>query len=143
MKCLRNITSFKVNQSSTIINNNNMNKDYKKPIIEILSSSSLAFLLSPFRSKRFLIKIIWTIFLICFLLGSIYNTCLNIIDYLKYYATTNIYHIQDLQVEFPTVSICGTRKPNEFNIKILYFWFHKENLIEEWQNHIESDTDPI
>jgi len=38
----------------------NRNKDYKTPIKEILSETSLQFLLSPIRTKRILIKIINT-----------------------------------------------------------------------------------
>ncbi len=49
----------------------NSNKDYKTPIKEIISHSSLSYLLSPIRSKRFLIKLLWLIFLILFLFGSI------------------------------------------------------------------------
>ena len=42
--------------------NTHLKKDYKTPLKEILSASSIAYLLSPFRSKRFLIKIIWSLF---------------------------------------------------------------------------------
>ncbi len=60
---------MKINISTTTINSD---KDYKTPINEIISSSSLAFLISPTRSKRLLIKLVWIIFLIGFLFGSIY-----------------------------------------------------------------------
>ena len=46
--------------------NTEATKDYKTPIKEIISSSSLAYLLSPIRSRRLLIKIIWIVFLIGF-----------------------------------------------------------------------------
>ncbi len=59
------------------------NKDYKTPINEIISSSSLAYLISPIRSKRLLIKLVWIIFLIGFLFGSIYYVVLNVLDYLQ------------------------------------------------------------
>ncbi len=75
-------------------------KDYKTPIQEILSASSLAYLLSPFRSKRFLIKIIWSLFILIFLIGSIYYVILNIMDYLKYETTTSIHTINEQEIEF-------------------------------------------
>ena len=43
-----------------ILMNSNLyakNKDYKNPVKEILSATSLQFILSPIRSKRILIKI--------------------------------------------------------------------------------------
>jgi len=64
------------------------NKDYKKPMQEILAASSLAYLLSPFRS-------IWSLFLFIFLLLSIYYVTLNILDYLKYDTITSIYTINE------------------------------------------------
>jgi len=67
-----------------------LKKDYNSPIKEILSASSIAYLLSPFRSKRFLIKILWSFFLLIFLFLSIYYVILNIIDYLKYDTITSI-----------------------------------------------------
>jgi hypothetical protein len=54
MKIFRNSVDF----STTIAGSS---KDYKQSIKEILSSSSLAYLLSPIRSKRLLIKIIYII----------------------------------------------------------------------------------
>ena len=59
-------------------------KDYKTPIKEIISYSSLAYLLSPIRSKRLLIKIIWIVFLIGFLFASIYFVLTNIFEYLLF-----------------------------------------------------------
>ncbi len=83
-----------------------LKKDYNTPIKDILSASSLAYLLSPFRSKRLLIKIIWSLFLLLFFLGSIYYVILNILDYLKYETTTSIQTIYEQESEFPTISIC-------------------------------------
>jgi len=118
----------------------NSEKDYKTPIKEILASSSLAYLLSPFRSKRLLIKIIWTLFILVFLFGSIYYVILNVLDFLEYETTTSIYEIYEKEAEFPTISFCETQN-RDFNIKILYLWFQNVNLIEDWQNHIESYSD--
>jgi len=96
-----------------------LKKDYKTPMNEILSTSSLAFLLSPFRSKRFLIKITWSFFLLLFLFLSIYYVILNILDYLKYETTTSIQTIYEQEPEFPTISICN-RLNKDFEIKILF-----------------------
>ena len=43
-----------------IIKMQELKNGYKKPIKEILAASSLAYLLSPFRSKRLFVKIIWS-----------------------------------------------------------------------------------
>jgi len=91
-------------------------KDYKTPIKEILAASSLAYLLSPFRSKRLLIKIIWSLFILIFLSGSIYYVILNILDYLKYETTTSIQTIYEQEPEFPTISFC-----NRFNKNFVVF----------------------
>ena len=111
------------NSISDISNNNiENNKDYKKQIIEILSASSLAYLLSPFRSKRLLIKIIWIIFLIGFFLASIYYVTLNILDYLQYDTVTSIYEIYEPEFEFPTISFCSINDPS-FNSKVISIKF--------------------
>jgi hypothetical protein len=120
--------------------NTEATKDYKTPIKEIISSSSLAYLLSPIRSRRLLIKIIWIVFLIGFLFGSIYYVVLNVLDYLQYDTTTSIFTINEQEAEFPTVSFCCDNDPN-FDLKFLYIFFKNEYLIDKWQNHFESYTD--
>jgi len=117
-----------------------LKKDYKLAIKEILSVSSLAYLLSPFRSKRFLIKIIWSFFLIIFLFLSIYYVILNILDYLKYDTIASIQTIYEQKPEFPTVSFCNKFDKN-FELNILLFWFNNLNLISDWKNHIEQFID--
>jgi len=119
------------------------NKDYKTPINEIISSSSLAYLISPIRSKRLLIKLVWIIFLIGFLFGSIYYVVLNVLDYLQYDTITSIYEVNEQEAEFPTVSICSTDYNPIFDIKIIYISFQNEDLTNEWQNHFESYTDSV
>jgi hypothetical protein len=111
-------------------------KNYKTSIREIISSSSLAYLLGPIRSKRLLIKLVWIIFLI----ASIYYVVLNVLDYLQYETTTSIFTINEQEAEFPTVSFCCEGDPN-FDFKLLYFTFKNEDLINKWQNHFESYTD--
>ena len=120
--------------------NTSLKKDYKSLIKEILSASSLAYLLSPFRSKRLLIKIIWSLFILIFLFGSIYYVILNIIDYLKYETTTSIQTIYEQESEFPAISICS-RIDSNFEINIILFWFNNENLTNEWKNHIQQFND--
>jgi len=128
------------NRVKPIINSNH-NKNYKQPIKEIISSSSLAYLLSPIRSRRLLIKIIWIVFLIGFLFASIYFVLINIFEYLLYETNTSIYQINEPQADFPTISFCSTCDLN-FNIKILGLWFKNEELTNEWQNYFETYTDP-
>ena len=128
-----------------MLNNIRQIKDYKSPIQEILAASSLAYLLSPFRSKRLLIKIIWSLFLIIFLFLSIYYVILNILDYLQYNTTTSIYTINEQEIDFPTVSFCLKRdyyaSENIFEIEIVALWFNNQNLLNEWSNHLESYQD--
>ena len=73
----------------------NWDKDYKTPIKEIISSSSLSYLLNPIKSKRLLIKLVWIVFLIVFFFASIYYVVLNILDYLQYETTTSIFTINE------------------------------------------------
>jgi len=117
-----------------------LNKDYKTPITEILAASSLAYLLSPTRSKRLFIKVICILFMIIFFSASFYYVLLNIFDYLQYDTITSIYQVHEQEADFPTISFCDTRDSN-FNIKIIYFWFQNENLLKEWPNHFESYVD--
>jgi len=128
---------MKINISTTTINSD---KDYKTPIKEIISSSSLAYLISPIRSKRLLIKLVWIVFLIGFLFASIYYVVLNVLDYLQYETTTSIYEVNEQEAEFPTVSFCS-EEDSDFDFKLLYFTFKNEDLKNEWQNHFESYTD--
>ena len=113
-------------------------KDYKTPIQEILSASSLAYLLSPFRSKRLLIKIIWSLFMVIFLSGSIYYVILNILDYLKYETTTSIQTIYEPEPEFPTISICSQHE-SKLNIKVLEFWFNTKE--QSFKNDLKAYND--
>jgi len=98
-------------------------RDYKTPIQEILAASSLAYLLSPFRSKRLLIKILWSLFMLIFLFLSIYYVILNILDYLKYDTITSIQTIYESESEFPTISICSHFE-STMDVTVLYFWFN-------------------
>ncbi len=62
----------------------------------IYSSSSLAYLISPIRSKRLLlIKLVWIIFLIVVFFASVYYVVLNVLDYLQYETTTSIFTINE------------------------------------------------
>jgi len=117
-----------------------MKENKKKSINKILSASSLAYLLSPFRSKRLLIKIIWSLFLLIFLFGSIHYVILNILDYLKYETTTSIQTIYEQEPDFPTISFCN-RFDKDFELNISELWFDSLNLIREWKNQIEQYND--
>ncbi len=68
----------------------NLKKDYKTPVKEILANTSLQFLSSPMRFKRFLIKIINSSFLILSMCLTIYLLVKNITEYLMYDTTTSI-----------------------------------------------------
>ncbi len=127
-------------EEAAIRNANNNKKDFKTPLTELVNSSSLQFLLNPIKSNHFLIKLVWFIFLIFSLICSFNYVYLNVRDYLNYDTITSIYQINEQESEFPTVSFCS---PNEYNleIKLNSFWFNSNNLINEWQNHLESYND--
>ena len=112
----------------------------KITIKEILETSSLAYLLSPIRSKRILIKIIWILFLILFLFLSAYYVFVNIIDYLRFETTTSIYTINEKQSQFPTVTFCS-KYESDFKIKLNEFWFNSKNLLNDSHNHLETYKD--
>ena len=121
----------------------NSNKDYTTPIKEIISSSSLAYLLGPIRSKRLLIKLVWIIFLIGFLFGSIYYVVLNVLDFLQYDTTTSIYEVNEQEADFPTVSFCSTDYNPIFDIEMIDITFQNEEITNEWRNHFESYRDSV
>ncbi len=127
-------------EEAAIRNANNNKKDFKTPLTELVNSSSLQFLLNPIKSNHFLIKLVWFIFLMFSLICSFNYVYLNVRDYLNYDTITSIYQINEQESEFPTVSFCS---PNEYNleIKLNSFWFNSSNLINEWQNHLESYND--
>jgi hypothetical protein len=134
------VVHFFYENSKIMSNITNSTRDFKTPIKEIISSSSLSYLLNPIKSKRLLIKLVWIIFLIGFLFASIYYVVLNVLDYLQYETTTSIFTINEQGAEFPTVSFCSEEDSN-FDFKILYFIFKNEHLKNEWQNHFESYKD--
>ena len=84
-----NITTKK---SNPLKHKNKVNKEknYKTTVKEILSDSSIQFLLAPINSKRILIKIINTIFLIVSLCLTSYLIVSNIMDFLKFETNTSI-----------------------------------------------------
>jgi hypothetical protein len=96
-----------------ILMNSNLyakNKDYKNPVKEILSATSLQFILSPIRSKRILIKIMNTCFLILSMCLTIYLVVLNITEFLMYETTTSITIINDKEPQFPIIAFCQSGK---------------------------------
>ena len=113
-------------------------KDYKTPIKEILSATSLQFLLSSIRTKRILIKIINS----CFLIISVYITISlivsNITQFLMYETTTSISTINEKKPEFPIVSFCSIGK---LSYKFTLFRFNNINLTDEWLNYFEAFND--
>ena len=116
----------------------NREKDYKTPIKEILSISSLQFLLKPISSKRLLIKIINIIFLMLSLCLSIYLVISSIIEFLKYDTNTSIRTITEKDPKFPVVSFCPTGDLNYVSIAEL--WFNNEYFnsnSSEWADHFE------
>jgi hypothetical protein len=119
---------------------NGIRKDYKTPIKEILSESSLQFVLRPTESKHYFVKVIWTIFLIVFFFLAIFFCTKSLQSYLEFETITSIYEIVEKETEFPTISICN---PNirSFSITLLDLRFNGQILTSDWQNHIEKYKD--
>jgi hypothetical protein len=124
------IRNYKVSEET-------IEKKIKKVSFEILSNSSLAFLLSPIRSKRILIKFIWIIFLFSFLFGSIYCVLLNIFDYLSFDITTSIYEINEIESQFPTISLCSNEESTNESITSNRLRFNYHDYNSDWKNHVE------
>ena len=103
----------------------------------------MAYLLGPIRSKRLLIKLVWIIFLIGFLFGSIYYVVLNVLDFLQYDTTTSIYEVNEQEADFPTVSFCSTDYNPIFDIEMIDITFQNEEITNEWRNHFESYRDSV
>jgi hypothetical protein len=80
---------------------------------------------------------------------SIYYVILNILDYLKYDTTTSLQTVYESEPEFPTISFCLKQKwgtdgsSKNFEIEIGYIWFNNQDLINEWQNHLETYQDLV
>jgi hypothetical protein len=139
-KLEENINNFqKIKQTNSNLEIRNRKKDYKTPIKEILSATSLQFLLSPIRSKRILIKMINSCFLIISLCFSVTLVVSNINGFLMYETTTSITTVNDNKPDFPVVSFCSIGKSSYGNISV--FWFNDELLTSDWQNYFEAFQD--
>jgi len=124
------------------ISEETIDKKIKKASFEILSNSSLAFLLSPIRSKRILIKFIWIIFIFSFLIESINCVLLNILNYLSFDITTSIYEVNEHRSQFPTLSFCSNEEPIKIeSIKLKKLRFNYQEINSDWKNHVEIYLD--
>ena len=92
----------------------------------ILKYFTLAYLLTPFRSKRNLIKRTWFLFLKIILFGSTFFIILSILDYLSYETITAIRTINEDQSQFPTISFFN-KNNSEFKFDLLKLGFNSEN----------------
>jgi len=124
---------------------NRPKKNFKKTTKEILSASTLQFLLSPIRSKRLLIKITWALFLVVLFLLSIYYVILNILDYLKFEYFTSYHEINENQSEFPTISLCSPDY-QDYDLKLYDIKFTKscdfsQDMKTELEKHFEIYKD--
>ena len=114
-------------------------KECKESIENILSSTSLQFLLSPIRTKRKFIKILNTCFLIASLIVSVIMITQNITEYLNYKTVTSIQIINEIEPEFPTVSFCPSNQTAFLDIN--YLWLNNEKMSDDWHYHLEVFTD--
>lgn len=106
-----------------------------------MSTSSLSFLLSPIRSKRILIKLIWIIFIFFFFIASIYFVILDIFDYLSFDITTSIYQINEIESQFPTILLCSNEEPIKLDsFKLISLRFNYQEY-SNWKNHVEIYLD--
>jgi hypothetical protein len=108
---------------------------------DLLEATSLPGLPLLLKSKSLIVKLIWLLFISLFGTGCIFFTSKSLVDFFSYNTIANINIIKQNETQFPTVSFCETQNNSDFNIKILYLWFQNVNLIEDWQNHIESYSD--
>jgi hypothetical protein len=114
-------------------------KKLNKEIKNILKYSTLAYLLTPFRSKRNLIKLTWTLFLMIILIGSTFYIILSILDFLSYDTITTIKTINEDQSQFPTISFCN-KNNSDFKFDVLKLGFNSDD-IDDWKMHFETYND--
>jgi hypothetical protein len=111
---------------------------------DLLSASSISFVLRVNQTKNIILKLIWTIFI----LGS-FGLCAhyfikNIQKYLEYNVNTSIDTVNENQPEFPTLSFCKTSINSlNFTFDILRLQFNNRNLKDEWMNYFDTYIDPI
>jgi hypothetical protein len=96
------------NQKSDLILKNKMND----PLKNILLSSSLQFFLSPIRSKRQLVKIVWIIFLLVSSIATLGLLVLTIIEYLNFDVVTFTHQIN--------IFLWSRKKFEYFNRKFMF-----------------------
>jgi hypothetical protein len=116
------------------------NKKYLNPVKEILSATSLQFILSPFRTKRILIKLLNIFFISITTCLSVYLVVRNITDFFEFETTTSIKTIIERQSDFATVSFCSWNGEDSME-SIDDFYFNSEDLIEDRQNHLSVYND--
>ena len=116
------------------------NKDYLNPIKEILSATSLQFILSPFRTKRALIKMLNIFFISFTTCLSVYLVVRNITDFLEFETVTSIKTIIERQSDFTAISFCSWGGQNSME-SIDDFYFNSEDLIDDWQHHLSVYND--
>ncbi len=103
------LNQFKSTHTQTISNS---------VIRDILKDSTLVYLLAPFRSKRTLIKLIWTLFLTIVLFANTFYIILSILDFLNYDTITTIQTINEDESQFPTISFCN-KDNSKFRFNVL------------------------
>ncbi len=96
---------------------------------DLLSISSVSFVLRVYQTKNIILQLIWIIFILGSFAFSVYYFITNIKNYLAFNVNTSIDQLFEKQPEFPSVSICSNEINNDdFDINILNLEFNENPL---------------
>jgi hypothetical protein len=86
-----------------------------------------------FRTDKTIIKYMWSVFLLFFVAASSYFVINNILDYLKFEATSKIRVVSQMELAFPAVSICSSYmfQNNQKSSEFLVDYFRRANVTTE------------
>jgi len=107
---------------------------------DLLSISSISFVLRVYQTKNIILQLIWIIFILGSFAFSVYYFITNIKNYLAFNVNTSIDQLFEKQPEFPSVSICSNEINNDnFDINILNLEFNENPL--DWTDYFEFFKD--
>jgi hypothetical protein len=111
------------------INETKLNQ-IKARTYDLLSISSISFLLRIYQTKNIILQLIWIIFILGSFGFSVYYFITNIQNYLAFNVNSSIKQVFENQPEFPSISICSENN-RTLEIDILFIRFNSKNLTKE------------
>jgi len=102
------------------------NSELKKRFVEWSSSSTSHGYPNIFRTDKWLIKIMWFLFILLSTGFCFYMVTKSVMDYLNHDVVTKIRVFNEAPIEFPTITICNLN-PFTTNASIEYINNMKQN----------------